>query len=102
MKFYTVDPTRKQFMLVDVPKIEAAMAMVGLKVLEVDHGVVFRDHSGGPSLGIVVYQYSIAECPDTFMLYGRRFYGNAIVYGFDFEGVSIDVPDELPEIVWGS
>jgi len=102
MKFYTVDPTRKQFMLVDVPEIEAAMAMVGLNVLEVDSGIVFRDPDGGTSLCIFVYQYSITECPDTFTLYGRKFYGNAVVYGADYRGESVDVPDELPEIVWGS
>ena len=103
MKFITIDALRKQETVVDVPTVDDAMLIVRLRPGAIDMGVVTRDRETGEGISIVVGEYSALD-PNlpTFSFGGTRTYhGNAVLYAFDIEGVTIGMPDDRPAIVWG-
>jgi hypothetical protein len=103
MKFGVIDPHKRSVAVVEVKDLSEALTIAGLKLGEVDHAIV------GVGLAIVVDQYSLMTPPreQTYFALAasgaRRqlFGGNAVLYGFDHVGTTVNVDDKKPlHVTW--
>ncbi len=95
MKFIIINPSERSTQIVDEPDLKDAQRLAGLD--GVDHGILSKD----PGVAIVVYEFGLCEPGEhKYFAIGRSLYaGNAVLYGFDRIGHTIDVPFE-PPINW--
>jgi hypothetical protein len=95
MQFTIINPKQKSITAVECKDLKTAEGIAGLD--KVDHGVVKR------GVGIVVYEFGLFEPPATqyYFAIDRRLYaGNAVLYGFDEAGETIDMTDTTCKPVW--
>jgi hypothetical protein len=96
LKFATIQPRYKKIDVVDVPELVDAERAVGLKPGEVDFGTI------NGRLSIVVYEYSLLAKPSEqsyFAIRGALYAGNAVIFGTDDEGSTVDV-GPLPPVTF--
>jgi hypothetical protein len=98
MRFGLIHTFRQLARLSDEPNLAAALARVGLAPGSVDHG------TAAPGLALVVHEYGMFRSPDRQAYFAITGYphlcaGPAVLYRYDEEGVTIDLP-QLPTIVW--
>lgn len=93
MKFALIDTIQRKFWVAACDDLNAAKLLVGLKPLEVDHGVVMRNEDGG--IALMVAEFGLFEPVDKqyFFSIGTHLYaGNAVLYAFDSSGDTVDFP----------
>jgi hypothetical protein len=92
MRFLHIDPAAKTVTPVEAEGPHEAVPK--LTKLNVDHGVVHQNRERG--IGIIVYEYGLCEGEGPyFELMGVLYSGDAVLYGFDAPGDTIDMrPDE--------
>jgi hypothetical protein len=99
MKFVLIDVAKVAVTMVDCT-FEEAQARLGLKPGEVDFGTIaMPDEAGNPGLTIVVYQFGLFDHPSTqryFQLGNSLYAGNGLLYAFDKEGETVDMPCVIP------
>jgi len=89
-RFVIIEPAAHLLRVADIGVFDNAVIEAGLAVNETDHGMVDR-HTG-----IVAYQYGMYEPPehqDYFAVNGRLYAGNALIYGVDDQGHTVDVAE---------
>ena len=92
-QFWIVHPESATTQCVRATDITEVYRLAGLDGLQVDHGVVH------PGVGIVVYEYSMFAPPNEqrwFAVGSQLFGGKAVLYGFDHEGSTVDLPEPPP------
>ena len=92
MQFVIVVPSIQQILPADFSSLRAAQQFANLN--KVDHGRV------APRVGVVVDEFSLYVRPSSqsyFTIGGQLFAGNAVLYGFDDKGKSVDLL-EIPDI----
>jgi len=100
MQIVIVNPFVQQVRVGDFT-VEKAMAEAGL--VNVDHGVVAPitpDHPVG--LAIIVYEFGLFAPPESqsyFVIAGHLYAGNAVIYGFNKQGDTVDIPG-MPRVVF--
>lgn len=88
-RFLHIDPARHR--VVPVEATSPHEAHHDLPLGHVDHGMV------APGIGIIVYQYGLLEGAGPYFALDRQLYaGDAILYGVDQAGETIDMPPRLP------
>lgn len=88
MNFTIIEPGETRIRMIDAREPFELYTQIGLSPGNVDHGVVV------PGIGIVVDGFSLFVPPEhqRYFTIGRRLYGgNAILYGFDGAGETIDI-----------
>jgi hypothetical protein len=99
MKYVLIDPAKVSVKIVDCTW-EEAFATLGLKPGEVDFGTLaVPDEAGNPGLTIVVYQFGLYDDPSTqryFQLGNNLYAGGGLLYAFNREGDTVDMPCVLP------
>ena len=92
MKFVIIKAKEKEVCVVDCKTLHDAETLAGLNRNEVDHGTVKR------GVGYVVYEFGhfmpVSE-QHYFAMAGRLIAGNAVLYGYDELGKTIDL-DQAP------
>ena len=85
MNFFMVDAERGGFVDQECEDLRSAMIVMGLK--DVDHGIVEK------GIAIVVYEHGLFESENCswFSLNGRLYAGNAVFYGFDEMGETVEL-----------
>jgi hypothetical protein len=86
MQFEIIRPATRETEVVQCEHLNEAMVMAGL--VGVDFGTVHR------GLGIVVYEFSLfvpAAEQHYFVLGGRLYGGNAVLYSYDEAGETVDL-----------
>jgi hypothetical protein len=95
-RFAIVKPQEQKVEYVDHTELLEVLPLAGLSFGSVDFGQLSdRD-------AIVVYEFSLFVSPikqHYFSIDHRLYAGNAVIYGFDEEGVTVDCND-VPAIVW--
>lgn len=105
MKFVIIEPAESRWTYVESKEPWELYAMLGLPCDGgVDHGVVIPAHAVPGRLGvaIVVDQFSLYVPPEhqRYFVIGRHLYaGNAVLYGFNEEGMTVDLP-MMPVVVF--
>lgn len=105
MKFATIEPAESRWTYVEAREPWELYALLGLPCDGgVDHAVVLPWHAGPKRIGvaIVVDQFSLYVPPEhqRYFTIGRRLYaGNAILYGYNEEGMTVDLP-LMPVVVF--
>ena len=98
MKFGWVNPEAKDIKIIDAKTIQDALRIAGLDPFAVDHGTI---HNSNYRVGIVVYEHGLdSDLEDGYWTTSFQLYnGNAILYGYDAQGETVDIIREsLPEI----
>lgn len=101
MKYSVVDPKARSVITVDAETYQEACMAANLEPGAMDHGVLFRDEDGN-GMGIWVYEYSLMVPPAEgyyFSIGPALYCGNAVIYGFDGMGETIDI-DKPPPIMF--
>jgi hypothetical protein len=91
MKFGIITPKEQNTTIVECASPEMATAVAGLSQRGVDHGMLMV---GPHRVGIIVYEYSMFVPPaeqSYFAINGRLYGGNAVLYGVDDHGETIDL-----------
>ena len=89
MRFILIDPARRAVERVEADDVHKASPK--LSTSNVGHGSV------APGIGIIVYQYGLLEGAGPYFALDRQLYaGDAILYGVDQAGETIDMPPRLP------
>lgn len=86
MLFGIIDATQQTSTLEDWPDLRQAQRRAG--ITNVDHGGI------APGVGITVYQFGLFVSPAKqryFAIARQLFAGNAVLYGFDERGESVDL-----------
>ena len=97
MKFIVIEPGLKKATTVECKELQSALIRAGLNPLSVDFGVV------RPGLGIVVAEFGMYDPPDKqcyFALGRAMFAGNAVLYGFNESGETIDADMTGMPLTW--
>ena len=100
-RFVIIEPAAHLLRTIDLGPFDHAVVNAGLNVDETDHGMIDR-HTG-----VVVDQYGLLDPPerqDYFVINGHLYAGNAVIYGVDDEGSTVDVADAdrlRPEFLHG-
>lgn len=100
MKFAIVDAFARTITIEDHKDIQDAMALVDLKSIHVDHGVVTQARPVG--LAIIVHEFGLFRDVNeqAYFSIGRQlFAGNAVLYGYDKRGETVDIPG-TPRVVF--
>lgn len=95
MNFTIIEPAETRIRMADVREPWELYPQLGLNS-GVDHGVVVH------GIGIIVGEFSMFVPPEDqrYFVIGRHLYGgNAILYGFDEHGETIDILDALSRVV---
>jgi hypothetical protein len=95
MRFLHIDPAAHR--ITPVEASDPHQAVPKLSALNVDHGVV------APGIGIIVFEYGLLEGDGPYFVLGGQLYsGDAILYGFDKAGETVDIPKRLslPLPIW--
>ena len=93
MKYIIVDAIKKECRIEDHEEFHDAVRAAGLDPSATDHGS-FRANKAG----VVVYEYGLFEPKETqhyFQIAVRLYAGNALIYGVDEMGETIDAPEHL-------
>ena len=88
MRYAIINPAKQTLRAIDASSFDVALDVAELVKSEVDHSMVTRQ------IGIVVYEYGLYVPPDQqhYFALGRRLYaGNALLYGCDQAGETIDL-----------
>ena len=94
MKFGIVCPSIRSVSIANCQDVKSAQRVAGLH-RGVDHGVIMREPFG---IGIVVYEFGLFEQEQAyFAINGLLYAGNAVLYGFDDSGETVDLP-ALPQV----
>jgi len=96
MKFIIVDATKEEIRKVDCGTLHEAEVLAGLVPNEVDHGSIVR------GIGYVVAEFGLFTPVNEqhyFAIEGRLTAGNAVFYGYDFLGKTIDL-EKIPDVVF--
>ena len=87
-QFEIIKPATRETEVVQCEELRDALVLAGLNHGAVDHGMVTR------GMGIVVYEFSLfvpsAE-QSYFSIGGRLYAGNAVLYGVDEMGDTVDL-----------
>lgn len=87
MRYAVVNAEQETISLVDKDEINEAKIEAGLDPIGVDHGTVKT------GLGIVLYEFGLLEPQKHYFILNRTLYaGNAVLYAYDEEGETIDIP----------
>lgn len=101
-RYVLIEPAKCEVRMVETVTMQEAYRLIGLISTQVDHGtlVMTPEHSG---FAIVVDEFSLMQQPPDSMRYfqiGDQLYaGNAVVYAFDSQGETINMP-ELPAVLF--
>lgn len=103
MKFATIEPSETRWAVVDAAKPQDLYARLGLGD-NVDHGMIASPSSmpSGVGISIVVDGFSLFKpaSGQRYFAIGRTLYGgNALLYGFDEAGETVDL-EEVPLVVF--
>jgi hypothetical protein len=99
MRFGIIDPRTTRYEFVETESLDEAKKLAGLDPDKVDHGVIWRDFRVG-GISIVVYEFALylpAERARYFAIGQSLYVGQAVLYGFDVAGETIDL-SELPPV----
>ena len=102
MHFAIINAHTRNVLFEECADLRDAQKIAGID--KVDHGVVAH-HSQAPGMcgiGITVYEYGLFVPPEmqVYFTIARRLYaGNAVLYGFDKHGESIDL-DWMPAVLF--
>lgn|SRR5215510_13413335 len=102
MKFATIEPVKKRVRVAEFRDLHSAVRSVGVDPHATDHGVVQRNHRG-PNFSIVVYEFGLftpVADQHYFATGGRLYAGNAVLYGFNEIGETVDVVEPLPDVTF--
>jgi hypothetical protein len=105
MKFGIIEPAKTSYGWVEAKEPWELYPQLGLPCDGgVDHGVLIPWHVLPDKVGIaiIVDQFSLFVPPEDqrYFLIGRHLYGgNAVLYGYNEEGVSVDLP-MMPVIIF--
>ena len=94
-KFVIVRPEERAVETIEAPTLQAAEDAAGLHPMSTDHGVIAKPWDGMPGIAFVVYEYSffVNRGEQSFFAIGSRLIaGNAVFYGFDEAGETVDMP----------
>ena len=94
MQFAVINVDQKIVGVIECDDLLEAQQLAGLG--KVDHGVV------APGIGIVVDEFGLFTPPDKqsyFAINGRLYAGNAVLYGFDKKGESVDL-SQVPAVLF--
>lgn len=102
MRFAIIEPAKVSWEMVDAKEPRDLYPQLGLG--DVDHGtlVMPRDLPSGVGIAIVVDGFGLFQPPDKqrYFAIGRKlFAGNAVLYGFDEGGETVDL-QEMPVVVF--
>jgi hypothetical protein len=98
MKFATIEPAYTRWEIVDAKEPSDLYERLGLSGLKVEHGVVAppdHRHHRSRGIAIVVDEFSLFRLPTKqhyFAIGSRLYAGNAVLYGYDIEGETRDLP----------
>ena len=87
MRFWIIEPAKRATRLFECEDVPDAKREAGLDL--VDFGTVSR------GIGIIVYEHGLYQDADThpyFAIGGLLYCGNAVLFGFDEGGATIDLP----------
>jgi hypothetical protein len=99
MRFVTIDATEMRVELVSARGTQECYKLVGLDPKKVDHG------TAATGVAIVVHGLGLWENPETtkyFSIGSKLFAGNAVLYGYDAEGETINLNEKPPVIFYRS
>jgi hypothetical protein len=88
MKFLVIEPQSSIVRTIAAADFQEALLSAGLEAGEIDFGQL------SPHLHMAVYQYGLFEPPagrHYFTIASHLYAGNAVVYGVDGKGVTVDV-----------
>lgn len=89
-QFLHIDPKARTVKIVEAKEWQDVSP--NLKRTEVDFGTVM------PGVSIIVYEYGLLEGSGPyFALMGQLYSGDAVLYGYDEAGETIDMPD-IPQL----
>lgn len=94
MKFVTIEPFETRVRLTEATDIHMVYARLALGS-NVDYAMVMRPRGPRVGISIVVSGLSLFVPPDDqryFVLNGRLYGGNAVLYAFDEAGKTLDMP----------
>jgi hypothetical protein len=102
MKFAIVEPAQTHWEVVEAPALHSVCAHLGLD--KPDHNVLIPPGHmpSGVGIAIVVDDFGMFVPPEQqrYFIIGRTlFAGNAVMYGFDQQGDTIDL-QEVPQIIF--
>jgi hypothetical protein len=104
MNFLIIRPAAREIVPIEAKELHDVYDAAGLDRLQVDHGLVRRAHDGRSGVGVVVYEWGFrveAAKQHYFAIYSKLYAGNAVAYGFDEAGDTIDLPlDQIPKVDW--
>jgi len=89
MRFVTIEPAAHLITFIDSPSVEAALRTAGLNS-DVDHGFLSK------TVGIFIDEFGMFAEPDHqdyFAIDGHLFAGPALLYAFDQQGETKDMPN---------
>jgi hypothetical protein len=101
MRFVLIEPQNCSVKMVDTTMAEAYQRM-GLEPSEVDHGILMPAENDRPGLAVVVYQFSLrvpARTQRWWQLGNQLYGGNAVIYAFSKNGVTVNM-DLVPPVVF--
>jgi hypothetical protein len=92
-RFVRIDPTAKTVTAVEAE--EAIDAAQTLKSGEIDFGTV------APGISIIVWEYGLLEGDGPYFVLDQQLYaGEAILYGYDEAGETVDMPTLADPPLW--
>jgi hypothetical protein len=104
MNFLIIRPERRTIEPIEAKEPYEVYPAAGLDRLKVDHGMVYRPHDGKPGVSLVVHETGMFVPPaeQHYFAIGTKLYaGNAVAYGFDEGGDTVDLPlDQMPRVDW--
>lgn len=87
-RFVHIDPKARTITAIDAKDPHSAVPSLTLG--NVDHGVVT------PGIGIIVYEWGLREGDGPYFALGGQLYaGDAVLYGYDEAGETIDMPADI-------
>jgi hypothetical protein len=104
MKYCIVDPVAFTVKTVECGTAHQAYKMAGLDPMRVDHGTVFVADDGS-GIAIVVFEFGLFVPPEEghYFSIGERLYvGGAVLYAYDGQGETIDIPQVPPVMFYKS
>jgi hypothetical protein len=97
MKFAVITPSRQETIITDFSDLNTALRAADLHFRGVDHGMLAI---GVHRVGIIVYEFSLfvpAAEQSYFAIHGHLYAGNAVLYGVDDNGSTVDLR-VMPEV----
>jgi hypothetical protein len=100
MNFVAIDPSKASVEIVSANQLTDAYKLVGLKKLEVDHGVLVR-LPNDEVIAIVVYEAGLFKGDQGryFSIGSHLYEGGAVLYAADAHGDTVDL-NRVPPVVF--